>query len=309
MKKMTIGVLLLALLFSLTTDAAAQSDYAAMIMELKGGQAKYAEGPLEGKALEVMEFLYPMDRIAVSSGGVMVLNYFETSRREEIKGPVVVEVTVEGSQVVKGKGAVKGNAVEYLPPKSDVAAVYAQNFGSVAFRGVSPTKSRQGAQVVAVLTPMETSLPAGKPISLSWKPVKGATEYVIILHQDRQKAIQRYKTTQTAYAIPAKILKPDLSYQWQLQAMDTQGVLAQNVGHVTILSAAATNRLAQDLKKLETQLQPNSTERLAALNLLYQRYGMKAEAAKVLLELNKRLPDNTFVINQLKSLNPNLAAN
>ena len=303
---------LLAVLFAclVASNAAAQADYAAMIMDQRDGQAAYADGPLKGKPIEIMEFLYPSDRISVPEGATVVLNFFKSSRREEIRGPVVVTIAADGSSVAGGSGNVDRQTVAYLPPKSEIASSFAQNFGTVAFRAAGKAKPEPPANKIAVLNAPDSAYIPGSDIAIQWKAVEGAGGYRLQLKDEADRGIGKWETADTLISLPGSKLIPGECYAWRLTAMKPgEDAMAPADGKVCLLTQDRFDRMKVARDEIESRLPADSAERLTALNLLYQRFGLKNDAVRVLQVLARMLPDNPIVINQLKQLSPHTVNN
>jgi hypothetical protein len=236
-----------------------------------------------------------------------VLNYFDTSSREEIKGPVTIEITRTGSTPVDTKQAsIAKQTVDYMPPKADMETMQVQNFGTVAFRKIGPQAKRKKAPKIAVLTLSNTAIMSAENAALHWRSVTGATQYKIKLYNDRNEPIQPLETTALMAAFDAKLLLPGRSYAWALAALDDETLIEETGGRFWILSTEERAALSQVQKRIETQFDGKSTEKLLLLNLHFQRHKLRDDAAQVLLKLHRLHPKNSMVTSQIKKLNPHL---
>jgi hypothetical protein len=307
MKRTAISIIAVVLvLLAFAADAWA-GDYAAMVMDIQNGPARHADGPLEGKALEVMEFLYEPDAVAVPADATLVLNYFDSAKREEIKGPATITITRTQSRPLHDqKTQIASATVDYMPAKSDLAHLQMQNFGNVAFRKVGPAAKQENTLKIAVLSLSDTAILSAETAVLRWRPVAGADHYVVKLFDDGRTMKQKIQTKENSAAFDARYLLPGQSYSWTLSAIKINSGIENTDGRFRILSADERHNLDRVQNRIETKFPDKSTEGLLLLNLHFQRHDLRDDAAQILMELHRLHPKNTLVVGQLRKLNPNL---
>jgi len=283
------------------------NDYAAMVMDMQNGAATYAKGPMEGNHLEIMEFLYEADAVAIPAGVTLVLNYFESSKREKINGPATIMITRDQSKPLHAeKTLIASETVNYMPPKSDLETMQVQNFGTVAFRKVGPAAKQQKRAEIAILSLSNTAILSAEAAVLHWRAVTGATRYAIKLYDGSNKMIQEIETMESPATFDAQYLRSGNNYSWTLSAIKESAVVEEIGGRFWILSAGERNTLKEAQNNIEARFSGQSTEELLLLNLHFQRHKLRDDAAEVLMELHRLHPDNSMVVGQLKKLNPNL---
>lgn len=286
----------------------AEVEYAAMIMDMQNGDATYGNGPLEDTPLEIGGFLNASDEVNIPAGVTLVLTYFATSKREEIKGPAKIAITPTQSKPLdSASGKIKQEAIAYIPPKSNIEDMHARSFGNIAFRSVSPGSKPQIA--LPVLSLLNTKLIAGTPVELRWRKI-AADKYVARLFDKNDTLLQETATTKTTATFKNQNLKPGDSYHWTLTAMKGEKNIEETSGKFKFLSMAETDTIKTVKKNIQQRFPEDSIEGLLSLNLLYQGHGLNDNAISVLLKLHKMHPQNSVVKNQLENLNPSvLAAN
>jgi len=300
--KKTAFIIFLSLVFvSGISNPLLSADYAAMIMDMQNGTATYSNGPLEDAPIEIGGFLNASDEIKIPEGATLVLTYFATSKREEIKGPTKIVITPTQSQPLgSGSGQIKKEAIAYIPPKSNIKDIHARTFGNIAFRSVQAGKKPKSG--LPVLSLLDTTIIAGTPVVLRWRKIRGANKYVVRLFDDNNKQLQETPTTKNKVAFK-KAFKSGAPYHWTLEALKGKKILKKASGKFRFLPTAETNTLKSVKKNLQGRFQKDSIEGLLSLNLLYQGHGLHDNAIVVLLKLHKMHPQNSVVVNQLNNLN------
>lgn len=300
---------LIALLTLALTLAAAPglcADYAAMIMDQTGPKSRHASGPLAEKPLEPMDFLYEPDTVSVPQGATLVLNFFETASREEITGPALIKITKGRSEMVQGKPAqIKREALDYLPDKGKIDLASAQNFGNVAFRAMLGTKPKEPTKI-QVLSLLNTVIRPGTAPSLRWLPVEDADSYTAVLRDGTKKELAASPLSEGPWFPDAALLAPGGQYTWTLTALKKGQPLASAEGSFGLLSEEENRTLRAEAKRLAARHSGESTEGRVALAMLYQGYGLKDDAAEILLTLRRQNPDNPAVKRQIGAINPAL---
>jgi len=300
--KKTAFIIFLSLIFvSGISNPLLSADYAAMIMNMQNGTAIYSNGPLEDAPIEIGGFLNASDEIKIPDGASLVLTYFATSKREEIKGPARIVITPTQSKPLEpGSGQIKQEEIAYIPPKSNIKDIHARTFGNIAFRSVSSDKKPKSA--LPVLSLLDTTIIAGTPVVLRWRKISGANKYVVRLFDDNNKQLQETPTTKNKVAFK-KALKSSAPYHWMLEVLKGKKILKKASGKFRFLSTSETNTLKTVEKNIQVRFQKDSIEGLLSLNLLYQGHGLHDDAIEVLLKLHKMHPQNSVVVNQLNNLN------
>ncbi len=301
MKKIAFTIFLSLTFVAGISNPLLSADYAAMIMDMQNGTAMYGNGPLEDGPIEIGSFLNASDEIKIPDGVTLVLTYFATSKREEIKGPARIVITPTQSKPLgSDSGQIKQEAIAYIPPKSNIKDIHARTFGNIAFRGVPVNNKPKIA--LPVLSLLDTTIIAGTPVVLRWRKIRGANKYVVRLFDDNDKQLQETPTMKNEVVFK-KALKSGAPYHWTLEALKGKKILKKASGKFRFLSTAETNTLKAVEKNLEVRFQKDSTEGLFSLNWLYQGHGLYDNAVTVLLKLHKMHPQNSVVVNQLNSLN------
>jgi len=301
MKKFAFIIFMSLVLVSGINNPSFSADYAAMIMDMQNGTATYSNGPLEDAPIEICGFLNASDEIKIPDGVTLVLTYFATSKREEIKGPVRIAITPTQSKPLGDSAAqIKKEEIAYMPPKSNIEDIHARSFGNIAFRGV--TAGQKPKIALPVLSLLDTTIIAGAPVVLRWRKISGADKYVVILFDNNNKQLQETPTTKNKVAFN-KASKSGAPYHWTLKALKGKKTLKKASGEFKFLSAAETNTLKTVKKKIQGRFRKDSIEGLLSLNLLYQGHGLNDNAVTVLLKLHKKHPQNSVVVNQLNNLN------
>ncbi len=302
-----VGLSLALILGMSNPGVSADTEYAAMIMDMQNGAATYAKGILADEPLEIGGFLNPSDEINIPEGVNLVLTYFATSKREEIKGPAKIVITpTQSKPLEESSAAIKQEKIAYMPSKSNIEDIHARTFGNIAFRSVSPgSKPQIGLPVLSLLN---TKLIAGSPVELKWRKIPGAKEYMAKLFDENDNLVQEIKTTHNQVAFKHEKLESGKSYHWILEAIKEGESVEKATGEFKILSTAETNTLKTVKNNIQKRFPDDSIEGLLSLNLLYQGHGLHDNAITVLLKLHKMHPLNSVVINQLNNLNPAILA-
>ncbi|MDM8543041.1 hypothetical protein QUF90_18350 [Desulfococcaceae bacterium HSG9] len=308
MKKTAFVVFMSLMFVSGISNPLLSADYAAMIMNMQNGTATYGNGPLEDMPVEIGGFLNDSDEIKIPDGASLVLTYFATSKREEIKGPARIVITPTQSKALGAdSGQIKQEEIAYIPPKSNIKDIHARTFGNIAFRGVSSSQKPKSA--LSVLNLLNTTVITGTPVVLRWRKMPAAKKYVAKLFDGNNKLLQKTPTKKNNITFKHKELKPGAAYHWTLEAMKGEKPLDKAIGKFNFLSTAETNTLKTVRKNIQKRFKKNSVEGLLSLNLLYQGHGLHDNAVTVLLKLHKMHPQNSVVINQLNNLNPAILDN
>ncbi len=307
MKKTAFIVFLSLVFVSGISNPLLSADYAAMIMNMQNGTATYGNGPLEDAPIEIGGFLNASDEIKIPEGATLVLTYFATSNREEIKGPAKIVITPTQSKPLgSGSGQIKKEEIAYIPPKSNIKDIHARTFGNIAFRGLPSNNKPQIA--LPVLSLLNTTVIAGTPVVLRWQKIPAANKYVIMLFDDNNKLLQKTPTTLNKVTFKHESLKSGAPFHWTLEAMKGEKSLEKASGKFRFLSTAETNTLKTVKNNIQKRFPKDSIEGLLSLNLLYQGHGLHDNAVTVLLKLHKMHPQNSVVVNQLNNLNPAILA-
>ncbi len=275
-----------------------------LVMDMAGGKATMASGPMAGTELSPMDFLLPEDSVTVPKGVRLVLNYLDSGLREEIIGPAVLTVGKTQSALTQGApGQLKRESLDYMPDKAKVALAEAQNFGNVAFRDVSTAKS---PPAIRILSLMNTAVMPGTRPSLRFLPVDGAESYLVVMKDNSGATLQNVPLDQGPYSPDPSYLTPGRQLAWTLTALKGGQPLAEAQGKFSVLAKDSAAALKTETARLKAKRKAESTEGQVFLSLLYQGYGLNDDAAEVLLALAKKNPDNLAITRRLEALNPAL---
>lgn len=300
--RLMLFVPILAILLALPAPAQVKKPeaYSAMVMDVRGPAPEFHEGVLRGLKIQALDFLNTGDVVGVPAGAALVLNYFASETREEIPGPAVVKIGVQGAEILKGEAsAVKRERVDYMPKKAQLDAANAQNFGNVAVRGLVKDS---GLKLTALLN---TAVRPGKDQTLSWKAFPGASGYGVRILDAAKNPVFKAQTAELKLTIPAAKLTSGATYTVLVEATAGKKALSQAQGRVEVLASA------QEVERLESRLKTRcksfeaSGECLAQWALILRGAGLFDEEAQALLKM-KGLSPGDATMKRLGDLNPNL---
>jgi hypothetical protein len=295
MKSLVIAVLLLAGLLTASTSALAVGN-AAMVVDQTGGSAWYRSGDREGKSVELMDFLLAGEKLELGAGATLVLNYFASGRREEVRGPGTITVGPSASGGLEG---VRIQVTTLDPLLKDVVASSSQHFGTVALRNLSgPTDG-------LVLDRLCNTAIRPGPVHLGWGEVSGAKTYHVTIESARKGKLKEWDAAVPGIDMAGDFLVYGESYTWTVTALAGARTIATGQGRFRVISQEKLTNVEAVERYIFKALPKGSTEALVALAQLYQKYELNDEARAILLKLEREHPDNPNIKEQLSVLEAN----
>lgn len=150
----TFIFLFMLMALGLNVGAARGMDSEAMVMEVKG-QVRITGVDRKGEAVQLLDWLDENDELFLSKGASLVLEYFSSGLREQIKGPLGVHVGKGRSTVILAEGgAIVSSRPSVTPPKAKLSAEQKENFGTITLRSVKPGRREVNMTFEQYLTAM-----------------------------------------------------------------------------------------------------------------------------------------------------------
>jgi|GEM_PF-2201223 len=327
LKVVLIFGLAAVLIWSVSSPALAAE--AAMVMDLSGGEARYAAGTDAGRPVSLMDFLEAGQEIELKAPTRLVLNYFASAQREDIVGAGRLTVGETGSQVEPGLQVTVSKSFE-LPAQSELSQMETQQAATVALRDSNRTsppvliirgkkstaKSRKeayrealaaaqsaGFQWIMVKSLFQTAVLSAKPI-FRWAAVEGADSYRVQVFDYKDNPHGAAFTDHPEWVYAGPRLEPGRTYRWTVEAL-TQGVkTAHGSGEFWVLSQVET----VDFVRLDVQIRRrpglNSTEREVARALVCEKFCLYDSAAAAVGRLLQWHPGNRNLEQRLRNLDP-----
>jgi len=289
----------LVILFCWTGLASADNQDAAMVVDLTGGKAVFESGVNKGQEVMLMDFLVEGEKVRLEQGATIVLNYFASGSREKITGPGVIVVGLQSSRKM-GQINISSNKVDYIPPQSVVGGRDAQHLGVVVFRDVDIS----GKKKVMPMTMANTAV-RNTHFTFEWQAFEGADRYKILLYDNQGKLVDQAETSKTSITYSEPKIPRGREFQWTVQALAGEKVLAEGVGRFFLLTMPSLSQLAHTESYIKNHYPGESTEAKIALALLYKKYQLNDDAREILVELKKENPGNKNIAHQLASLKGN----
>ena len=297
-RKVLIGMGIVLIALSWAQGAAAED--AAMVVDLKGGSARFAAGPRQGRQVELMAFLVRGDKIQLEPGTTLVLNYFASGLREEISGPGSVVIGLKSSQ--KGNAAVKSVKVDYIPARARTAPREAERAGVVTMR--SGPRALPLSKEIQVLEPVRTAVRA-LPVRFVWRPVSGVGAYEVTLTDSVNNTLYSRNVADVVDICASPDLPRGRELNWRVETRVEGGLPARGGGAFYILSPAQVKEVAHAEAYIAKAYGPGSTEALVARAMLYTKYQLNDEARFVLLTLKEKQPKNENLVRYIQTLRDN----
>ena len=136
------------------------------------------------------------------------------------------------------------------------------HLGGVAMRGQSTLR---------LVSPVGTVIPAA-PVTFTWKPVDGATDYRVTLRDEDGKDLWESETKTTTITYDAK-LTMGRSYRWLATALQNSDVLSSASALMRVVSAQEDQRI-EELRRGASA----SAESHLLLGMLYEELNMPEQA-------------------------------
>ena len=272
---------------------------AAMVVDSKGLPPVFSNPPRAGQEVRLFDFLNTGDRIKLSGGSVLVLNYFASSTREEIKGPGEIEIG-SGKSRLEGQALARCESVGYIPPQVKMTAQNNEHVAAVPIRG-------SGDRPMAAIVPMTLDRTAVRDRSLRfrWQPVPQADLYRLVVVDSGRQVMFETGSDKTAVDWPVASLTPEQEYQWVVRAERKGRPLAEGSGVFRLLGPETREEIAVTEKAIRTRFGDSGPEGRAALAGLYQKYQLNDEARAVWRSLLQEWPDNMNLVLWIKRLRDN----
>jgi hypothetical protein len=296
MKK--IGLLMVMMVVAGFVAVVQAGDYVAMVMDVDDHGVQFTDG----EPVQVMAFLEANDVVQIQENAKISIMFFESSMREEIFGPAMITIGVNGSVSSAGRETrILRQTVDYLPPKARVDQAHYQNFGNIAFRKLGKAATDE-TQLVVTSTSNTVYPPDTRPM-LTWKVYPHAEVFVLTVRGDHGADLSATKSCRIL--MPRDVQAPG-RYTWVLEAKLDNRVVASRDGWYEIMDHETYKEMQNSREIIRDEYPAGGIQETAALALLYQSYEMWDETAALLLSLHKKQPDNTEVIRKIRSINPYL---
>ncbi len=291
-----IGLLIVMLVVAGLVPIVHAEGYVAMVMDVDDKAVQFTDGG----PVEVMTFFAEHDEVQVEDGGKVVIMFFESSMREEIMGPAIVTIGINGCESLSDLSThIRRQSVEYLPPKAQVDKNHHQNFGNIAFRRLGKSLDVE-TQLVITSISNTVYAPGTQPL-LTWKVYPRAEFFALTVRGDH--GVDTLKTKSAKLGVTNKMQRAG-HYTWILEAKYDGDVVASREGWYTIMTDNTYDEMKKSREMILEDYPANSVQRLAVLSMLYQSYEMWDEMSLVLLAMSKKQPGNTEVIRKIRSINP-----
>ena len=324
----------ICLLFGLN---AAWAEDAAMVVDVLGPPAVFVNGSKEGRPVMLMDFLECGDQVDLQAGGKIVLNYFSSGAREEINGPGLIEIGLQGSRELE-QTSIASSKVDYIPPLASLKSMDGQHAGMVVLAGrkpgpleqepvteaagvsnwgamppaddlstgsiSSPSPDTRRSVEVHFLRLSNTAVKAG-PLDFAWQPVEGADRYELTLQDSSGQIFWEGATKNLAYQLTG--MNPPLGeeFTWTVKAFSRTKLLAEGAAVFKTLSRDLLTQVTHTETYIRNTYSDESTEGQIALAMLYKKYKLNDDAKTILLGLAEKFPDNENVRMQLQRLENN----
>lgn len=290
----TILSVAVVILLGLATLALAED--AAMVVEVKSGQAVYNSGDKKGSEVALMDFLAPGVQIKLNPDTVLILNYFASGAREEIHGPGIVTIGNDKSGI---KGAkVQSEKVDYLPQT-------AMNEGEGGHMGAVVLRDIGGPKDEVLPVGLKDTAVRSLPLKFQWVQVPGADEYSLSVTDSRGSGVISEKTKASYFEAQDMDFEKGVEYTWSVEALSGREVMGEGGGSFFLLPDEQVQHLALSEKYIQNTYPEDSMESRVARAMLYKKYQLNDEARVVLLELRKKQPLNTNIVKHLNDLRNN----
>ncbi len=294
MKK--IGFLLVLILMAGLLSVAYAQDYVAMVMDVNDDGVQF----VGGEPVEIMAFLEENDVVQIKEGGRVVIIFFDSSIREEISGPSIITIGVNGSTSSAGRSTkIRRQSVDYLPPKAQLDRKHHQNFGNIAFRRLGKLKDA-GTQLVITSVSNTAYVPDARPM-LTWKVYPGADLFTLIVAG--RHGVEKF-TTKSSSIMMSTGVQPPGRYTWVLEARQQGKVVASRDGWYRVMTGKEYQSMKEARDMIQDEYPSGSVQEMAVLSMLYQSYEMWNEMSLILLALKDKQPDNTEVVRKIREINP-----
>lgn len=298
MKKTAVSIIVI-MMFLLIGIVSALADEAAMVVELKDGAAVYESGQKQGEKVMLMDFVNEGEKIKIDKGATLVLNYFVSGAREEINGPGIISVGLEGSEKT-GKVAIQSAKVDYIPSKARTGSGEAEHLGVVALRDTGPAKADKVFPISLSKTAARTM-----PLTFRWGPIGRAENYSFKILDSAGKVVVKAETKEPVYVLEKETLSPGKEYSWNVEALSGKRKIAEGGSSFYMLDESRAGQVATTEQYIQKNYKADSTEYFVALVMLYTKYQLNDEARPILLTLRQSNPTNTNIVKQIRELQTN----
>ncbi|MFH1139422.1 MAG: hypothetical protein V1816_25340 [Pseudomonadota bacterium] len=341
--KKTVRVIWASFLLVLLGTGPAWAEDAAMVVDVAGPPPVYEKGARRGRQVILMDFLECGDQVNLETGATLVLNYFSSGAREEIKGPGRIEIGAQGSRETN-RISISSSKVDYIPPlaelkvfddqPADLAVLAERKPGSrpgsleeeptteaaVLTRGLrlppsdgasqqpaaGPVPSPSGAPSVEVhITKLCNTAVRGEPIEFAWQPLEGATKYELTLRDSSGQISWEGSTSGLTHTMSGVNLPLGEEFTWEVRAFSKNKMLAEGQANFHTLTRDLLSQVAYTETYIRKNYSPESTESRIALAMLYKKYKLNDDAKAILTVLAEKFPDNENVRLQLLWLERN----
>lgn len=293
-----IGLFCLLVFWAGFVSVACAEDYVAMVMDVDTPSVQFSDG----EPVEIMAFLGENDVVQIKDGAKVVIIFFESSIREEITGPAVITIGVNGSVSSAGRSSkIRKQSVDYLPPKAQLDKSHYQNFGNIAFRKLGKSTSDE-TQLVITSISNTAYVPDARPM-LTWKVYPLADKFVLRVRGPRGEEV--FTTKSSAISLAERVQGPG-RYTWVLEAKQRGKVVASRDGWYSIMTDDEYQVMKASRQMIQDEYPAGSMQEMAVLSMLYQGHGLWNEMSLMLMALHKKQPDNVEVVRKIRSINPHL---
>jgi hypothetical protein len=267
-----------------------------MVIDIRNGQAYYETGEKKGTEVILMDFLTEGEQIRLTPQTILVLNYFASGLREEVTGKGSITVGKFSSKK-EGDVVVKGNRVDYMPPRSVLNKADMQQTGAVVLR-----KDR-GLSKITILSLFNTAVRSIWPV-FRWNPVKEAEIYKLRVYDVQDRLYLEITTDKTSFTYTKSDLIQGEQYWWTVLAFRKGKILAKGEGQFSIITEEDLEKVIKAERGIKEQYLQESTESMITLAMIYQNYELYDDAVNIFLKLHKKYPQNKNIALYLKMLDP-----
>ena len=320
MRKRAIFAWVVLAVFCIAGARAAQAGDAAMVVDMSGGQAEFAGGPRAGQPVDLMDFLAQGDRILLKRGVVLVLNYFDSGKRERLTGAGTVVIGAQTSRPESGVQVQTSNAaVKLAQPK--LAASDTQHAGTVALRGVKKKKPKPrfagelgrrrdrylakniGPGKVLVMGLFDTAVTTARPM-FQWRPLPDVRTYALTVWDGNGRKVWGRVADESNMSYAGPALRAGKHYRWLVVAMAGRKKVGEGVGEFWLLPIKEVKGVEGAAARIKSTRKVGDTEIHILLAGMYEKHRLYDEAARMLRRAISLHPESAGLKDRLAVLDP-----